>query len=157
MRLYLVQHGQAKSDREDPDRHLTDRGLRDIASLADFLRPLALGIGTIWHSGKARAAQTATLLTPVLGGKGEIVQHDRLAPNDAPDPVAGEVAARQSDLMIVGHMPFLGRLAGLLISASAQTGPVTFQQGGLVCLERDEADSWSVCWMVVPELLARRP
>ena len=26
MRLYLVQHGEAKSEKEDPERSLTDRG-----------------------------------------------------------------------------------------------------------------------------------
>ena len=30
MRLYLVQHGEAKSEEEDPDRPLTDRGASDV-------------------------------------------------------------------------------------------------------------------------------
>jgi broad specificity phosphatase PhoE len=37
MRLYLVQHGEAKSEAEDPDRPLTDRGaayVREVAKRA---------------------------------------------------------------------------------------------------------------------------
>ena len=30
MHLYLVQHGEAKSKEDDPQRHLTEKGLRDI-------------------------------------------------------------------------------------------------------------------------------
>ena len=30
MRLYLVQHGEAKPEEEDPERPLTDRGASDV-------------------------------------------------------------------------------------------------------------------------------
>jgi phosphohistidine phosphatase SixA len=35
--LYLVQHGDAKSEAEDPERPLTERGRSDVARLAALL------------------------------------------------------------------------------------------------------------------------
>jgi len=65
MRLYLVQHGKAKSKDEDPDRPLTDQGRNDIKKVAVFLAENAgLKVTSIYHSGKTRARQTAEVLEP---------------------------------------------------------------------------------------------
>ena len=44
MRLYLVQHGQSKSEEEDPQRRLTDKGIGEVQKVADFLRPLGFAV-----------------------------------------------------------------------------------------------------------------
>ena len=57
MRVYLVQHGQAKSEEEDPQRGLTDKGIGEVEKVADFLRPLELRIdlfGTVAKLGRSR-------------------------------------------------------------------------------------------------------
>lgn len=65
MRIYLVQHGESKSEEIDPERRLTESGSRDVQEIADFLRTSdALEVNEIWHSGKVRAQQTAELLAP---------------------------------------------------------------------------------------------
>jgi phosphohistidine phosphatase len=65
MRLYLVQHGEAKPEEEDPAHHLTERGFADLQKVADLLRPLKLAVLAIWHSGKPRAVQTAQILAQI--------------------------------------------------------------------------------------------
>ena len=62
MCVYLVQHGESKSEEEDPQRRLTDKGIGEVQNVADFLRPLKLAVDAIWHSDKARAQQTGELL-----------------------------------------------------------------------------------------------
>ena len=62
MRVYLVQHGESKSEEEDPQRRLTVKGIGEVQNVADFLRPLKLAVDAIWHSDKARAQQTGELL-----------------------------------------------------------------------------------------------
>lgn len=54
--------------------------------------------------------------------------------------------------MLVGHMPFLARLAGLLVAGNPETEVVRFQNGGIVCLE-GEGGRWRVRWAVVPDLV----
>jgi broad specificity phosphatase PhoE len=76
MRIYLVQHGEAKSEEEDPRRTLTDKGVGEVQKVAEFLRPLTLAVDTVWHSGKARAQQTAELLAEALGAQARVVARE---------------------------------------------------------------------------------
>jgi phosphohistidine phosphatase SixA len=62
MRLYLVQHGAAKTEAEDPQRGLTDEGRQTVERIAQFLAPLRLALDRIEHSDKLRARQTAEIL-----------------------------------------------------------------------------------------------
>lgn len=153
MHLCLVQHGQAKSEDVDPDRHLTEKGQNDVKKISAFLKQSGLSVDTIWHSGKTRAAQTADILASGVVVNRAIVQHNDLAPNDAIEPVKEELIEANEDLMIVGHLPFLSKLASALIANSESADVVTFQQGGIVCLERNKGLAWSMRWMVIPELL----
>ncbi len=152
MKLYLVQHGEAEEADVDPQRRLTDKGRRDVETVAAFLKPLGLAVNAIWHSGKPRAQQTAEVLLEAIVADEGMLRRDGLSPNDEVAPVADEIGERTSDLMVVGHMPFLGRLASLLLTGNEDAGPVAYQRGGVVCLEGGEGRPWQVRWILVPEL-----
>ncbi|UCD51740.1 MAG: phosphohistidine phosphatase SixA [Phycisphaerales bacterium] len=153
MRLYLVQHGKATSKEEDPDRPLTDAGRREVRAVADFVRPLGLEVDRMWRSGKTRAKQTAEILARVMTvAKGPTAQQG-LAPDDYVTPLRDELGATSEDTMIVGHMPFVSRLAALLLTGFESPPVVTFVNAGLVCLERTGDNRWQVEWSVTPELL----
>ena len=154
MRIYLVQHGEAKSKNVDPERHLTDNGVRDVEKVADFISPLALRVKAVWHSGKTRAAQTAEILGSAVAAADGVVERSGLVPNDPISPVAEELNKREEDIMLVSHLPFLETLASVLVGASESADVVAFKQGGIVCLERDGEGSWRVAWMLIPELLS---
>jgi len=153
MRLYLVQHGEAKPKDEDPERRLTEKGRRDVEKVAAFLRPLGLAVASVWQSGKARARETAEILAGALEAEGGVVERAGLAPNDPVAPVAEEMGGAAEDTMIVGHLPFLGKLAALLVAGEESTGTVAFRNGGVVCLERDREGDWSVLWAVTPDVV----
>ena len=153
MRLYLVQHGEAKLKEDDPQRHLTEKGQQDVRKAADFVKPFALTADAVWHSGKARAAQTAEVLASAIAVSQGVLQREGLAPNDPIGPIAKELSSLDEDVMIVGHMPFLGKLASALIAGDESADAVAFQQGGIVCLERDKDGAWRLRWMVIPQLL----
>jgi len=153
MRLYLVQHAKAASKEVDSQRPLTDEGRRDVQKVAAFIKPLNLGVDFLWHSGKTRAAQTAEALAEVVRVGTEAAAHDGLAPNDDVVAIRDELASSRHDVMIVGHLPFLSKLASLLLAGDETAGTVAFQQGGVVCLEQGAEDEWQINWMVIPELL----
>ena len=153
MRLYLVQHGEAKSKEADPERRLTEKGRCDTEKVAAFLRPLGLVVTAVWQSGKPRARETAGILTAALEAKAGVVERSGLAPNDPVALVAKQINAAAEDTMIVGHLPFLGKLAALLVAGEESTGVVAFRNGGVVCLERDREGGWSVLWAVTPDVL----
>jgi len=150
MRLYLVQHGESKPEDVDPSRGLTEKGGSDVGNVAAFLKSQEPSVKTVWHSGKTRARQTAEILASAIAAQAQT--RDGLAPNDPVDPVQEELTQITSDLMIVGHLPFLGKLTSALIAGSESADAVTFRQGGIVCLERDEHGSWRVRWMITPDL-----
>ena len=153
MRVYLVQHGEAASKDVHPDRPLTEKGRRDVEQIAALVRTLALEVSVVLHSGKARAEQTAEMLGAVMNTANGVIQSADLAPNDPIEPIKGALTTAEDDVMIVGHLPFLGKLASALLTGSELADIVAFRQGGVVCLERDEDGIWRVVWMVVPELV----
>ena len=153
MRIYLVQHGEAKSEQEDARRTLTDKGIGEVQKVAEFLRPLTLAIDTVWHSGKARAQQTAELLAEALGPQARVVAREGLGPKD-PVAVVKEVLEHvEGNVMIVGHLPFLGKLVSLLVSGSEANEIVEFHFGCIVCIERRDNGKWKIAWVVRPALL----
>ena len=62
MRLYLVQHGEAKSEAEDPERSLTKRGEEETGKVSVAAKRLSIRPSKIHHSGKKRAEQTAGII-----------------------------------------------------------------------------------------------
>jgi phosphohistidine phosphatase len=150
MWLYLVQHGQAKTEEEDPERPLTDRGAADVRRVAEVAAAAGITTGRICHSGKTRARQTAEAWGQVLGAPVELTQ--ALAPRDDPSVWAKQVATDTGDLMLVGHMPHLGRLAGVLLADDPQRPVVAFQPGALVGLQKSQA-GWSVALVLPPNRL----
>jgi phosphohistidine phosphatase len=153
MRVYLVQHGESKSEEEDPERRLTEKGIREAQKVANFLRPLKLAVDVIWHSDKARAQQTAELLGEAVGARDHLVQREGLGPKDRVAPTKEALEQTMGDAMIVGHLPFLGKLVGLLVTGSEETEILEFQFASIVCIERRNDGKWKVAWMIRPALL----
>jgi len=107
------------------------------------------------HSGKLRAAQTAQLLVREIGVEPRVEARPGLAPNDPVVPVALwlRTGTEHQSLALVGHMPFLGRLASLLVVGDEQAQVVGFQKGGLVKLEpKVDRDGFAVAWALPPDL-----
>jgi len=59
----------------------------------------------------------------------------------------------KDNVMLVGHLPHLSRLSGLLISGDPDRKVIEFKNGGVVCLERDDEGNWSVVWIIIPQIL----
>jgi phosphohistidine phosphatase len=151
MIVYLVQHGEAEPKSVDPTRPLTARGHQDVRRVAARAARLDLGVRQIRHSGKTRAEQTAALLGQVLSPPDGVVAVSGLAPLDDVGPVAGGLMQESRPVMLVGHMPFMARLAGLLVAGDPECPVVRFRNAGLVCLVC-EAERWSVAWILTPEM-----
>jgi phosphohistidine phosphatase len=153
MKLYLIQHAKAASKEDDPQRSLTEEGRRDIQKIAEFIKPLNLSVDYLWHSGKTRAQQTAEALVEVINVKEEMSAREGLAPNDDVKVIKDEIVSANQDIMLVGHMPFVSRLASLLLTSSESSGPISFRQGGIVCLNYSDGNQWQLNWMITPDLL----
>ncbi|MBC8445158.1 MAG: phosphohistidine phosphatase SixA [Rhodospirillaceae bacterium] len=153
MTLYLVQHGDALSKAEDSERRLSEKGRRDAGRMAAFLSQSGVKADRVYHSGKARACETAMLLSEGIGnGVVEEIDHG-LAPNDPTDNLKTLADRWHDNVMVVGHLPFMGRMVSHLLTGSADGDTVTFEPGAVAALEKDVGGGWTLLWMVRPSLL----
>jgi phosphohistidine phosphatase len=153
MRAYLVQHGKAKSADEDPDRALSDEGRDEVTRIAEFLAALRISVSLIQHSGKTRAEETAHILASAIRATSGPGRTDGLDPDSDPSMTANFLKVYDDDILLVGHLPHMERLASLLLTGKPDRRSVQFRNGGVVCLEKDGNGGWSVLWAVTPELL----
>lgn len=153
MKVYLVQHGEARSKEEDPERHLTDKGIKDAEEVAGLVRErYAISVEKIIHSGKTRAIETAGIFAKYINPVSGVLEEKGLAPLDDPIIWAEKLLNAKEDIMIVGHLPYLSKLASLLLIGDQEQVIVKFQMAGVVCLERNADGQWHICWMTVPRM-----
>ncbi|OGW41686.1 MAG: hypothetical protein A2010_09770 [Nitrospirae bacterium GWD2_57_9] len=72
---------------------------------------------------------------------------------DDPALWALRILGMGEDIMLVGHLPYMARLAGLLLCGDTEKMCVDFKMGGIVCLKRFDDGRWAVEWMIVPEMV----
>ncbi len=152
MRAYLVRHGDAVPEHPSGDRPLSDLGRKEAQRMAEFLTAQGVGVASIVHSGKARAAQTAQLLNEGLFGDAELEVWSGLHPNDPVAPVGKRLRRLESDLMIVGHLPFMAKLAGHLVCGE-EDAILELHTTAVACLLRGEDDAWLLEWLTYPALV----
>jgi len=132
LKLYLARHATPVSEDVDPERPLSGEGHMEARKSAEKLKHIRPT--RIYHSGKARARQTAEAFSEATGAP---LEHaDGLKPNDDPALWAEKLkAASVPEVMLVGHLPFMARLAGLLVDGDPDSLLVDFQPATVVMLE----------------------
>lgn len=149
MVAYLVRHGEAKSEAENPRRPLSQRGREGVERVARAVAKKGLVVNQIFHSDKVRARETAEILAHHLTPKSGICEIKGLAPEDDPLIAKAELETAQSSLMLVGHLPHLGRLASLLVTGKPDVKEVDFAAAAIVCLSKQNG-GWKISWGLDP-------
>ncbi len=137
MELYLMQHGAALSEDEDPLRPLSAEGIVQIKASAAAMKKMGIAPELIVCSPKKRSKQTAALLSEILNYPySDIVESEVLLPKSEPQQVLelleGYLARRS--VLLVGHLPSLGRIASALLGDGSMI-PVRFENGGICRLD----------------------
>jgi len=152
MALYLVQHGQSLPKDVDPDQGLSEKGVAETERIAGVAKGYNINVGQIRHSVKTRARKTADIFASALLPGGGAKEVQGLKPMD---DVAAFAASLNSDTntMLVGHLPFMQRMASYLVTGSSDKPIIKFQNSGIVCLDKDpETDSWTIKWTLMPNI-----
>ena len=160
--LYLMQHGASLPEELDADRPLSPVGRDSIAKSARAMKLLGLDFDAILASPKTRAQQSAALAAQVMR-RSELetalpVQTlDELGPTvkaartlDALKDFAGKELADVA-LLLVGHLPNLELLAGLLVCSSGKLS-LRVDNAGLTRIDtpRLEAGAGQLVWHLSP-------
>jgi phosphohistidine phosphatase len=152
MKVYLVRHGEAVSEAADRHRPLSKKGIADTRKIAGHLKSLSVSADAVFHSGKKRAEETASIIAGVTGCRGALAQRENLLPDDDIDDMACYLKNSKDDVMVVGHLPFLSYLASCLLSGVKNTAFVEFQPSAVVCLEKRD-NRFILNWAVNPDMI----
>lgn len=152
MALYLVQHGKSLPKDIDPDQGLSDEGIAETKRISDVAHGYQVNVSCIKQSGKKRARQTAEIYAAALKPADGIKEVSGLKPLDDVSVFAAALDAA-ANIMLVGHLPFMERMAAFLVTGSADKPIFKFQNSGIVCLDQDpDSGSWLILWTLMPKI-----
>lgn len=150
MALYLMRHGEAVLKEMNADRPLSDRGEREVRRTAAMAAGKNITVARIFHSGKKRAMQTAMIAREYLQPPPGMAETAGIAPKDDIANVL-PLIEKEDDIMIVGHLPFLEKLAAYLVTGNQDKRIVELPTGGIVRLDRGKRKGvWKVAWKLAP-------
>ncbi len=156
--LYLMRHGDAVSADINPERPLSDTGRSIVQQVvATWLQQHGEpAVDEIYHSSKLRARQTAELLAEQLSQPVPLRQVPHLEPGDPVELMSTTLTVDIRNLILVGHLPHLGKLASTLITGYEDNNGYLFRTGTVVCLDRiddsqQHGTQWTKQWMLNPD------
>ncbi|MCI4340494.1 MAG: histidine phosphatase family protein [Thermoplasmata archaeon] len=137
MELILLRHGPAEVRDparwpDDARRPLTAAGKSSVRAVAKGLADAGVKRPSIRTSPATRCADTARLVGEVVGATGAIERWEELAFGTAPEGVLRRLTQegpRTGTVVLVGHEPGLGQLAGLLLFGEPMA-PIRLKRGG---------------------------
>ncbi len=149
MIAYLVRHGDAVPAAENSERPLSPAGLEAVEQIARLARERQVRVSAIYHSGILRAKETAEIVAKYLMPPSGVKAIAGLLPDD--DPMAGkaELEAATDPIMLVGHLPYMSRLAALLVRGDREAPVIEFQPAAIVCCSKTAAQ-WKIDWYLAP-------
>jgi len=153
MPLYLVQHGRSLPRAVDPEQPLSPEGEADVRRIAEVARGYGVTVSRILHSGKRRALETADIIARYLNPEKGLSSALGLGPLDDPGDWMAQADPADS-VMLVGHLPFMEKLAAGLVTGSTARPILRFQNGGIVCLGIYPGTSrdWVIQWTLMPQV-----
>ena len=139
MLIYLFRHGiaidrMAPNCPADPDRFLTEKGIRRTETAVQGMAKLGVVVDLVLSSPFVRARQTADIAVRVLGLPCKVHETDNLQWDANPDGLRQELAGLHDAeaVLCAGHAPHLDVFIGHMLG----TPPVTeLKKAGLAVLD----------------------
>jgi phosphohistidine phosphatase len=165
MRLYIVRHAIAAPHGTpgipDDERPLTEEGIKKMRQVAAGLRSLEYVPELILSSPLPRAKQTAEILLEAFGQKRSGLEIlPALAPSGSRRELYQAIASyekKHTSLMLVGHQPSLGEIAGE-IAWGSRGHSLELKKGGACALElvhAGEPARGSLISLLTPSMLRK--
>ena len=162
MWVYLIRHGPAgnrDSERwpDDARRPLTPRGARRTERAAQGLANLERRAVCLLTSPLERATQTAQRIKQAMSLVGPVQVAEELRPGEPADRIIARLQrlASSATVVLVGHEPDLGRLAGTLVFGDAERA-IPLKKAGCCAVAFDgpvRVGEGRLVWLLPPRLL----
>jgi len=152
MSLYLVQHGKSLSKSKDPEKGLSAEGTMETERIAKVASSYRVAVSRIVHSGKKRARETAEILASLLSPADGLEARSGMNPLDDVRIFSNSLVL-ENNIMLVGHLPFLERMIGLLVCGNPNQTVFKLQNSGILCLDRvPEVKNPVIRWALMPSV-----
>jgi phosphohistidine phosphatase len=150
MDLILWRHAEAVDGYPDEERRLSHKGIQQANSMAAFLSPRLPSQTRILVSPAIRAQQTASALTKKFTTEAALDTHT------SPQAVVSACGwpASNENTLLVGHQPWLGQVAALLMTGTPDYWSV--KKGSIWWFshrEREDEQSTILRLVISPEQL----
>jgi phosphohistidine phosphatase len=161
MRIYIVRHAIALPhgtlDIAEEDRPLSLEGIEAMKKAAAGLAALGVAPKVVLSSPLPRAVQTAELIIAACADKPALELIPSLAPSGRRSAVYREICERgdRDSIMLVGHQPSLGEIAGEIAWGSADHY-LELKKGGACALELttlERVPRGTLLWCITPAIL----
>lgn len=149
MKLYIMRHGEAAQTSHSSEQLLTRNGHAGIENLAERLKNKNCHLAQVFHSGKARAQQTAEIVCNALCPDATPRTLDNIKPGDDPAAILPIINGWNEDSLITSHLPFIPNLITLLTATNAHLNSINYEPGTFICLEKNN-NVWEIKWVDVP-------
>ncbi len=159
-----MQHGQALSEEQDPQRHLSPEGKAQIERTAIALKKISVSFDLIISSPKVRAKESAEIIADTLSYPlKEIEITDTLAPNSSPEDFIDFLSGfkDRERVFVAGHLPSLHNIALWLLCESCNIN-IKFEMGGVLRIDAERLPTHQgiLRYYLLPEqlnLITERP
>ena len=138
MEIWVLRHAKAEEGgpaTPDEERALTPGARERMRSAARAIAHLEPKFDAILTSPLVRARQTAEPVARALSLENALIETDALSPGADPKEILREIEKRRLDrVLVVGHMPHLGRLLGNLLTGHSNS-LIEIKKGALARIE----------------------
>jgi phosphohistidine phosphatase len=142
MILYIFRHGEAETTGESPEktdesRRLTSGGREQVKKVCEEARKLGANPTMIMSSPLVRAKETAEIAREILNSKAELKIDNCLEPESEPEEVYKALSklSKKDEVVLVTHVPILGRLISDLVDWNGLSDHVEFHNGAMMKIE----------------------
>jgi len=142
METWVLRHAKAEEggpNTPDEERALTPGARKKMSAAALTIARLEPKFDAILTSPLRRARQTAEPVARALGRRDDLIETDALSPGADPREILREIQKRRMKrVLLVGHMPHLGRLLGYLLTGR-WNAQMEMKKGALARIEFEGA------------------
>ena len=148
----------AKPGEPDADRALTPDGKKKLREVLKVAKAAGLTPSLILTSPYRRAVETAEIVALQLGFKEELLRTNALLPGSSAEEIWEEIRIHKdaAELLLVGHEPLLGQLAGHLLGAPNML--IDFKKGALIRVDMEQFPPQPrgvLRWYLTPKLAGK--
>ncbi len=163
MEIYMVRHAatvpHGTPGVAEDDRPLTGEGIEKMHRASRGLAALGVLPEIILTSPLPRAKQTAEIVQATLGDKIPLKLVPALGPSGSRSELYEEMQQHENraSLMLVGHQPSLGEIAGEIAWGSAENC-LELKKGGACCLDLLKlrpVPRGTLVWLLTPAVLRK--